>query len=162
CPIELTQGDKRERNRESSTPGFHQLSHTRGRQTADTQVPRGNVCTLIADCARAVRRVIQGRSRCQRKDTNEDCRDDCTNSAGVDLRGLWAERVPPFHPHGAYAHGDGGPVHRRALPVTLCVCCQCAPGCGRRAFVGQPLRAVGPCAAWPGDCEHLPVSPAHG
>src|SRR5581483_547115 len=93
---------------------------------------------------------------------NENCSLDRTHSAWPDLSCIRAEWFFALYSNGAHAFRNGWPVHRRTLPVALRVRCECAPSRGWRASVGEPLRAAGACASWPGDREHLFLSSAHG
>src|SRR5262249_1220805 len=93
---------------------------------------------------------------------NENWRVDGTHFARLDLLCTRAERLLALHPYGAAASRNGRAISDRTDRFTLCVHRQRGSGRWRRAFAGEPLRAVGPRASWPRDREHLFLPSAHG
>src|ERR1700732_897055 len=61
-----------------------------------------------------------------REITHEDCFDFCAPSAGADVYGLWAERVPSLYPPAATGESRGNPV----------------PCCGQRIALRRVLLPV--------------------
>jgi hypothetical protein len=51
---------------------------------------------------------------------HEDCFDCCTLSAGADVHGLWAERVPSLYPPAATGESIGAPVLCCRQRIALC------------------------------------------
>src|SRR6266852_3290314 len=97
-----------------------------------------------------------------REGTHEDCFDFCALSAGADVYGLWAERVPSLYPPAATGESAGTPVLYRRQRIALCRVLLRASGAWRTAATLRLFRAPCADAACCGALQHPCVSPDDG
>src|SRR5882757_3001258 len=96
-----------------------------------------------------------------RRTENENCSVDCTDFAGPDFRGLWAEPVSEVHPD-ANAAGNCRPISNCALRIALRVRGRRGAGHWWSAAARQPLCATGSDDSRACDREHPCLSLADG
>src|SRR5882724_5616994 len=100
--------------------------------------------------------------RSSRETTHEDCFDFFALSAGADVYGLWAERVPSLYPPAATGESRGNPVPCCGQRIALRRVLLRAAGAWRTAAILRLFRATCADTACCGALQHPRVPPDDG
>src|SRR6202162_332956 len=100
--------------------------------------------------------------RFSREAAHENSFDYCSLSAGADVYGLWAERVPSLYPPAAAGEPPGDPVPCCRKPVAFCRILLRAAGAWRTTAALRLFHATCADTACCGALQHPRVSPDDG